>query len=122
MTKLIRYSPTRRSDILAEFHTHVIRLLLHRESSSILADAFELYASSSEKNLLLRDFYGKEVLLFKDGKDGKGGLQAILESGDTERRKRVLGALRDNLINMLVCPLRKAASPLLIIALQFQQP
>ena len=39
-------------------------MLLHREASPILADAYDLHASAAERNLLLRDFYGKEVALF----------------------------------------------------------
>ena len=41
-----------------------MRLLLHREASSVLADAFELYANAYERSILLKDFYGKEAALF----------------------------------------------------------
>ena len=37
--------------------------MLHREASSVLADAFELYANAYERSLLLKDFYGKEATL-----------------------------------------------------------
>ena len=41
-----------------------MRLLLHREASSVLADAFELYANAYERSILLKDLYGKEAQLF----------------------------------------------------------
>jgi pumilio homology domain family member 6 len=83
-----------------------MRLLLHREASPVVADAYELYSNAAQRDLLLRDFYGKEVALFDtpntastDG-DKKRGLQMVLDGADTERKKRILGALKDNLINV----------------------
>ncbi|KAG8964588.1 pumilio domain member 6 [Tulasnella sp. 419] len=104
--KLIRYCSLHRSSILSEFHGHVLRLLLHREASQIISDAFELYASSSDRSLLIRDFYGKEVSLFDSSKlrgeqNGKsGGLATVLNGVGSDRRKRVLTSLKDNLMNM----------------------
>jgi pumilio family protein 6 len=93
-------SPTHRTSILSEFRTHVLRLLLHREASQIISDAFELYSNASDRSILLRDFYGKEVALFGDSDGKSGGLEEVLKGADEERRKRVLGALKENLINM----------------------
>ena len=64
MIKLLRLCPAHRASILSEFRSHVVRLLLHREASSVIADAFELYSNAYERSILLRDFYGKETLLF----------------------------------------------------------
>ena len=107
MSKLIRLCPTDRSSILSEFQSHVLRLLLHREASSVLADAFELYANAYERALLLRDFYGKEATLFTvtagseaDKERVKKGLRGILEGADPERRKRIMNAVKDNLMSM----------------------
>ncbi|KAG5644467.1 hypothetical protein DXG03_008368 [Asterophora parasitica] len=104
VTKLIRLCPTHRTSILTEFQTQVLRLLLHREATSVLADTFELYANAYERTLLLRDFYGKETMLFSvtGGSDeekerAKKGLRGVLEGADIERRRRVLVALKDNL-------------------------
>ncbi|KAG8791851.1 pumilio domain member 6, partial [Ceratobasidium sp. 428] len=88
VTKLIRYCSTHRAAILSEFHSHVIRLLLHREASPIIADAYDLHASAAERNLLLRDFYGKEVALFDSSAIQKAGLRGALENAAPERRKR----------------------------------
>ncbi|KAG9094548.1 pumilio domain member 6 [Ceratobasidium sp. 370] len=98
VTKLIRYCSTHRSAILSEFHSHVIRLLLHREASPILADAYDLHASAAERNLLLRDFYGKEVALFDSAAIQKAGLRGALENAAPERRKRVLGSVAESLV------------------------
>ncbi|KAL5483404.1 PUF6 [Sanghuangporus weigelae] len=111
VTKLIRILPKHRPSILFEFRGHVVRLLLHREASSVIADAYELYANAFERALLLYDFYGKEVNLFSSAlKKGniaeagakekvmlKKGLKGVLEDADSERKKRVLAAVKENL-------------------------
>ncbi|KAH7908713.1 armadillo-type protein [Hygrophoropsis aurantiaca] len=111
VTKLIRLCPAHRASILMEFQSHVMRLLLHREASSVLADTFELYANAYERTLLLRDFYGKETALFTatrgtdDEKEAaKKGLYGVLEGVEGERRKRVLSALKGNLITIFNNP------------------
>ncbi|TFK32301.1 armadillo-type protein [Crucibulum laeve] len=107
ITKLIRLCPAHRASILLEFQTHVLRLLLHKEASSVLADAFELYANAYERTILLRDFYGKEAALFsmttgseEDKGKAKKGLRGVLEGADSERTRRVLLALKDNLVTI----------------------
>ena len=82
-------------------------MLLHREASSVLADAFELYANAYERTILLREFYGKEAALFSltSGSDeekerAKKGLSGVLEGADPERRRRILAAVKNNLITM----------------------
>ena len=75
----------------------------------MLADAFELYANAYERALLLRDFYGKEAALVSltAGSDAekeraKRGLRGLLEGADEQRRKRVMGAVKENLFSMCV--------------------
>ena len=91
------------------------RLLLHREASSVLADAFDLYANAYERSLLLRDFYGRETALFsgslsaagnaEDKERAKKGLHGVLDAPgmDEEKRRRVLGAVKSNLVTVYVC-------------------
>lgn len=86
-------------------------MLLHREASGVLADAFELYANAYERALLLRDFYGKETALFTvtsgsdvDRERAKRGLQGVLEGVDGERRRRVMVAVKENLMAVCVFP------------------
>ncbi|KAF8625336.1 hypothetical protein AX17_006878 [Amanita inopinata Kibby_2008] len=107
VTKLIRLCPTHRISILSEFQSHVLRLLLHREASSVLADTFELYANAYERSLLLRDFYGKEATLFTvtggsdaDKERAKTGLRGILEGVSQESKKRILNAVNENLTSI----------------------
>ncbi|KAF8344939.1 armadillo-type protein [Amanita rubescens] len=111
VSKLIRLCPGHRSSILSEFQSHVLRLLLHREASSVLADAFELYANAYERSLLLRDFYGKEATLFTvtegseaDKEKAKKALRGVLEGTDPERRKRIMNAVKDNLMSIFNNP------------------
>lgn len=84
-----------------------MRLVLHREASSVLADAFELWANAYERSILLQDFYGKEATLFtvtqgseQDKEKSKKGLKGLLEGVDAERRKRILSAVQENLTTM----------------------
>ena len=84
-----------------------MRLLLHREASSVLADAFELYANAYERSILLKDFYGKEASLFtvtlgsdEEKERSKKGLKGVLEGTDKERRKRIMNAVKENLTTM----------------------
>ncbi|KAJ7718347.1 hypothetical protein B0H16DRAFT_1797582 [Mycena metata] len=104
VTKLIRLCPTHRPSILMEFQGHVLRLLLHREASSVLADAFELYTNAYERTLLVRDFYGNETALFmvtsgtdNDKEHAHKGLAGMLEGADPDRRKRVLASMKEAL-------------------------
>ncbi|KAB5590423.1 Pumilio like domain containing protein [Ceratobasidium theobromae] len=116
VTKLIRYCNTHRGAILSEFHNHVIRLLLHREASPIIADAYELYASAIERNLLLRDFYGKEATLFdsatiqKASQANRGGLRGALENATPERKRRILGSMAESLMLIFNNPDKGAVS------------
>ncbi|KAI0718430.1 ARM repeat-containing protein [Cerioporus squamosus] len=107
VTKLIRFCPAYRPIILREFQGHVLKLLLHREASGVLSDAFELYANAYERSILLRDFYGKEASLFtvtagsdEEKERSKRGLKGLMEGLEGDRRKRVLSALKDNLVTI----------------------
>ncbi|KAH0828555.1 armadillo-type protein [Lanmaoa asiatica] len=111
VTKLIRFCPAHRVSILLEFQPHVLKLLLHREASSVLADAFELYANAYERSILLRDFYGKEAALFstsrgtaQDIETAKKGLRGLLDGVEGDRRKRLLAALKENLTTIFNNP------------------
>ncbi|KAG8221634.1 armadillo-type protein [Butyriboletus roseoflavus] len=107
VTKLIRFCPAHRVSILLEFQPRILKLLLHREASSVLADAFELYANAYERSILLRDFYGKEAVLFSTSQDietAKKGLRGLLDGVGGDRRKRLLAALKENLTTMWVQP------------------
>ena len=128
MTKIIRSCPAHRASILLEFQGHVIKLLLHREASSVLADAFELYANAYERSILLREFYGKETALFTstnmtdaEKEKAKQGLSGILEGADAGRRKRTLAALKEALDSMWAVSLHRSP-PFLTNSRRFNNP
>ena len=107
VTKLIRLCPAHRVSILLEFRSHILRLLLHREASSVLSDTFELYANAYERSILLWDFYGKEAELFstcqgkaQDIETAKKGLRGLLDGVEGDRRRRLLAALKENLTTL----------------------
>jgi pumilio homology domain family member 6 len=107
VSKLIRFCPSHRTSILQEFQGSILRLVLHREASSVLADAFELWGNAYERALLLQDFYGKEAKLFtvtqgseQEKEKVKKGLKGLLEGTESERRKRILSTVRENLTTM----------------------
>ncbi|KAI0763930.1 ARM repeat-containing protein [Trametes elegans] len=111
VTKLIRFCPTYRPQIIREFQGHVLRMLLHREASGVLADTFELYANAYERSLLLRDFYGKEASLFtvtagsdEEKERSKKGLRGLMEGLENDRRRRVMASLKDNLVTIFNNP------------------
>lgn len=108
MTKLIRFCPSQRISILAELRGHVLRLLLHREASSVVADAFELHLNAYERSILVRDIYGKEATLFSsstlgsevDKEKAKKGLKGVLEHASPEQQARILEATKENIMTM----------------------
>ncbi|KAF8128340.1 armadillo-type protein, partial [Boletus edulis] len=111
VAKLIRFCPAHRASILLEFQSHVLKLLLHREASSVLADAFELYANAYERSILLTDFYGREAILFstnrgtpQDIESAKKGFRGLLDGAEGDRRKRLLAALKENLTTIFNNP------------------
>jgi pumilio family protein 6 len=76
-------------------------MLLHRESSRVISDVFELYASSAERAKLIREFYGKEMVLFTSVEDGRS-LSELLKDADAVKRKRVLESMKQHLLAMFV--------------------
>lgn len=97
-----------------EFRLHVVRLLLHRDASQVIADIYDLYANATERAILLRNFYGREAALLplpakgEDAtKDGRGPLPVILQGATDDQRRRILASLKENLELMSVFnPLR----------------
>ena len=59
-----------RDMIVPEFYGHVRRMIKHPEASWILDDVYRGIATPSQKALLLREWYGAEFALFKNGKGG----------------------------------------------------
>ena len=126
VAKLAHLCPSHRLSMIMEFRSHVIRLLLHREASQVIADIYELHTNATERAILLRDFYGREVALLplprkgEDAtKDGRGGLSVVLQEASEEQRRRILASLKENLNLLLVHSF--AASSINYPRLQVQQ-
>lgn len=64
--KLIRVSPASRAIIFPELIPHVPRLINHREASGILEDAYALWCTAKERTAMMRQFWGKEMLLWSE--------------------------------------------------------
>jgi pumilio homology domain family member 6 len=108
VAKLAHFCPSQRVSMIMEFRSHVVRLLLHREASQIIADIYELHTNATERAILLRDFYGREAALHpppqrgEDAtKDGRSGLSMVLQGASAGQRKRILASLSENLNLML---------------------
>jgi pumilio family protein 6 len=107
-------SVERRRKIMGEFEGNVVRMVRHAEAGKVLADAFEVWAGEWERAVLVREFFGKEVIMFGLGGGGFGckggseeervkakrGLKGLLEDLDLEKRKRILGSTKENLLTM----------------------
>jgi len=98
---------------MAEFEGNVVRMVRHAEAGKVVADAFEIWAGEWERAVLVREFFGKEVVMFGLGGGGgfqggkekaKNGLKGLLENLDLEKRKRILGSAKENLLTMCVPP------------------
>ncbi len=74
-------------------------MLLHREASRVISDAFELYASAADRAKLVREFYGKEVMLFFSTEDSSS-LKELLKDADLTKRRRVFEAMKQHLFTV----------------------
>lgn len=91
-----------RDSIVPELYGHVRRLIKHPEASWILDDIYRGAATSQQKGILLREWYGAEFAIFKSKGQDKvtANLKEIL-TAQPEKRKPVMHALFD-LINQCI--------------------
>lgn len=91
-----------RDMIVPEFYGHVKRLMRHPEASWIVDDIYRTVATSSQRNTLLREWYGSEFALFRGTgtSEETGDLSKILEQ-NPEKRSPIMQYLRE-FINLLV--------------------
>jgi len=91
-----------RDVIVPEFYGHVKRLINHPEASWILDDIYRGVASSQQKAILLREWYGPEFAIFKTADPSKATaeLSSILKESP-EKRKPIMEHLK-HLINQLI--------------------
>lgn len=100
--KLIVHGDTEIRDIIIpEFYGHVKRLIRHPEASWILDDVYRMVATSDQKSILLREWYGPEFVIFRDKNTAASAdLSQILEK-NPEKRSPIMHFLHE-MINQLV--------------------
>lgn len=107
MSKLIRYCPSIRGDLIADLTPALPSLLSHAEAVQPLSDFFDLYANARERKQLVRGFYPKEVRIF-DGEGGKSGeldmAETLEKMGEGQQRARVLEGVEKNVTGPYVSP------------------
>ena len=88
--------------VVPEFYGHVRRMIKHPEASWILDDIYRGAATSSQKAILLREWYGAEFALFQPNRTEpvSADLKQLLEE-NPEKKTPIMRSLRD-LINLLV--------------------
>ncbi|KAL9092266.1 MAG: hypothetical protein Q9165_004440 [Trypethelium subeluteriae] len=94
-----------RDIIVPEFYGHVRRMINHPEASWIIDDIYRQIATSRQKALLLREWYGAEFSLFKNPSaaatdNATSELSTVLASAP-EKRKPIMSYLIQ-LINQLI--------------------
>lgn len=91
-----------RDIIVPEFFGNVRRLIKHPEASWILDDVYRGVATSQQKAIILREWYGAEFALFQKENKGKvsGDLADILAE-DAGKRAPIMRSLQE-LINHLI--------------------
>jgi pumilio family protein 6 len=81
--------------ILAEFRTHIRKLVRHKEASTVIETFYSQYANAAQRHELLAEFYGPEMTLFNRG-GGAKTLDDLLESFP-EKKDAVLRFMADTL-------------------------
>ena len=101
MMMLCRNAETREM-IIREFYGHVRRLINHPEASWILDDIYRGIATSRQRAIMLREWYGPEFVIFKSADEAtvSSDLSSII-AASPEKRKPIMSYLQA-LINQLI--------------------
>ncbi|ODV86125.1 hypothetical protein CANARDRAFT_27392 [[Candida] arabinofermentans NRRL YB-2248] len=88
LVKLLHYgSKESRELILSELHGKLRKLMRHREGAYVVEDLYVLYASSKQKQQMIKEFWGAEYAFFRNAGDEKDIKETCAES--TEKRKLI---------------------------------
>lgn len=91
-----------RDMIVPEMYGHVRRMIKHPEASWILDDIYRGVATSTQKSILLREWFGAEFAIFKtEEKEGVTADLVTILAKQPEKKKPVMNALHD-LINQCI--------------------
>ncbi|KAF8927565.1 armadillo-type protein [Dissophora ornata] len=83
VVKILHYCQKYREAIIKEFYGKVRQLIKHKEASSIIEDAYSIYANAAQRAALIQEFYGPEFRLFKI--EDKKTLTEILEQNPAKK-------------------------------------
>ncbi|KAI7823222.1 armadillo-type protein, partial [Gamsiella multidivaricata] len=83
VVKILHYCQKYREAIIKEFYGKVRQLIKHKEASTIIEDAYSIYANSAQRAALIQEFYGPEFRLFKV--EDKKTLTEILEQNPAKK-------------------------------------
>lgn len=105
LVKLLHYgSKESRELILNELHGKLRKLMRHKEGAYVVEDLFVLYSTASQKQQMLREFWGAEYAVFKDSGKDKSVLEVVNESAE----KRQL--ITSNLIGTITASVAKGST------------
>lgn len=92
LIKLLHYgSKESRALIIKELHGKLRKLMRHREGAYVVEDMFVLYATSKQRNLMIREFWGSQYAYFPDENDTRNIVEVCNESA--EKKKLIAGNL-----------------------------
>ncbi|SMN19532.1 similar to Saccharomyces cerevisiae YDR496C PUF6 Pumilio-homology domain protein that binds the 3' UTR of ASH1 mRNA and represses its translation [Maudiozyma saulgeensis] len=67
LVKLLHYgTKNSRQVIINELHGNLRKLMRHREGAYVVEDLYVLYATSEQRNQMIREFWGSEYAVFRD--------------------------------------------------------
>ncbi|KAF9112363.1 pumilio domain member 6 [Mortierella sp. AM989] len=98
VVKILHYCQKYREAIIKEFYGKVRQLIKHKEASSIIEDAYSIYANSAQRAALIQEFYGPEFRLFKV--EDKKTLTEILEQNPS-KKENIMKHLMETLTGCL---------------------
>lgn len=68
LVKLLHYgTKNSRQVIINELHGNLRKLMRHKEGAYVVEDLFVLYATNEQRNQMIREFWGSEYAIFRDG-------------------------------------------------------
>ncbi|RKP16216.1 ARM repeat-containing protein, partial [Rozella allomycis CSF55] len=65
VTKVLNYCPSMRNDIINEFRGQIVKLIKHKDASSVIDEIFQVYANASQKLTLIEEFFGSQFIILK---------------------------------------------------------
>lgn len=89
LVKLLHYgSKDTRNLIIDELHGKLRKLMRHKEGAYVAEDLFVLYASSKQKQQMIREFWGSSFAIFRNSGEDKGVLEVCSEL--VERKQLIM--------------------------------